>query len=159
MSTIKEKYLNDLLKNNEGIKILNKKFSTIITDKDFYKYGLLTQIIQALIKNGYTQTIFDNFNLILSLSLTDETFDILLIIKSIPNSNQLFSNNIEEIYLKLEGEEILEFIELLDKSKQDEIFKRNEFSYNLYKEGFIRESTLGNIIKGDLSIFIEELIK
>ena len=25
MSTIKEKYLNDLLKNNEGIKILNKK--------------------------------------------------------------------------------------------------------------------------------------
>ena len=143
MSTIKEKYLNDLLKNNEGIKILNKKFSTIITDKDFYKYGLLTQIIQTLIKNGYTQTIFDNFNLILSSSLTDETFDILLLIKSIPNSNQLFSNNIEEIYLKLEGEEILEFIELLDKSKQDEIFKRNEFSYNLYKEGFIRESTLG----------------
>lgn len=159
MSTIKEKYLNDLLKNNEGIKILNKKFSTIITDKDFYKYGLLTKIIQALIKNGYAQTIFDNFNLILSSSLPDETFDILLLIKSIPNSNQLFSNNIEEIYLKLEGEEILEFIELLDKSKQDEIFKRNEFSYNLYKEGFIRESTLGNIIKGDLSIFIEELIK
>ena len=159
MSTIKEKYLNDLLKNNEGIKILNKKFSTIITDKDFYKYGLLTQIIQTLIKNGYTQTIFDNFNLILSSSLTDETFDILLLIKSIPNSNQLFFNNIEEIYLKLEGEEILEFIELLDKSKQDEIFKKNEFSYNLYKEGFIRESTLGNIIKGDLSIFIEELIK
>lgn len=159
MSTKKGKYLNDLLKNNEGIKILNKKFSTIITDKDFYKYGLLTQIIQALIKNGYAQTIFDNFNLILSSSLTDETFDILLLIKSIPNSNQLFSNNIEEIYLKLEGEEILEFIELLDKSKQDEIFKRNEFSYNLYKEGFIRESTLGNIIKGDLSIFIEELIK
>ena len=127
MSTIKEKYLNDLLKNNEGIKILNKKFSTIITDKDFYKYGLLTQIIQTLIKNGYTQTIFDNFNLILSSSLTDETFDILLLIKSIPNSNQLFFNNIEEIYLKLEGEEILEFIELLDKSKQDEIFKRNEF--------------------------------
>lgn len=111
MSTIKEKYLNDLLKNNEGIKILNKKFSTIITDKDFYKYGLLTQIIQTLIKNGYTQTIFDNFNLILSSSLTDETFDILLLIKSIPNSNQLFFNNIEEIYLKLEGEEILEFID------------------------------------------------
>ena len=79
------------------IKILNKKFSTIITDKDFYKYGLLTQIIQTLIKNGYTQTIFDNFNLILSSSLTDETFDILLLIKSIPNSNQLFFNNIEEI--------------------------------------------------------------
>lgn len=127
MSTIKEKYLNDLLKNNEGIKILNKKFSTIITDKDFYKYGLLTQIIQTLIKNGYTQTIFDNFNLILSSSLTDETFDILLLIKSIPNSNQLFFNNIEEIYLKLEGEEILEFIELLDKSKQDEIFKKMNF--------------------------------
>mgnify|MGYP004467136417 FL=1 len=73
----------------------------------------MTTIIEVLIENGYTQTIFDNFKLILSSSLTDETFDVLLIIKDMSNSNQLFSNNIEEIYLKLEGEEILEFIELL----------------------------------------------
>ena len=159
MDNIKEKYIKDLLKSNEGIKILNQKFSTIITDKEFYRYGLLTTIIKVLIEKGYSQTIFDNFKLILSSSLTDEIFDILLIIKDMPNSNQLFSNNIQEIYLKLEGEEILEFIKLLDEPKQDEIFKRNEYSYKLYQEGFIRASTLANIIKGDLSIFIEELIK
>lgn len=155
----KEKYIKDLLQTTNGIKILSEKLNIIIQDKDFYKYGLLTQIIEKLIKNGYSEVVLDNFTLILNNALKDETLDIVTMISEIPAGEKELLNNIEFIYSKLDGEELLDFIELLDDNKKDEILKRNEYSYNLYNRGFIRASTLGGIIKGDLSTFIEELIK
>lgn len=159
MEEEKEKHLKKLLKSASGIKILSEKLSIIISDKEFYKYGLLTQIIEVLIKNGYGNVVLDNFSSILNNSLKDEVLEIVTMIAEIPGGEQTLVNNINTIYSKLEGEELLEFINLLDEEKKKEILQRNEFSYKLYKEGFIRESTLGGIIKGDLSIFIEELVK
>lgn len=155
----KENYLKNLLTNESGIKILSERLNIIIEDKDFYKYGLLIPIVKKLIENGYSKVVLDNFNVILKNALRDETLDIVLMIINVPNGNNIISKNIDLIFSKLDGEELVNFIDLLDGDKKEKILKRNEFSYNLYKKGFIRSSTLGGIIKGDLSIFVEEIIK
>lgn len=159
MEEEKEKYLRKLLQDTNGIKILSEKLNIIISDKNFYKYGLLTDILEKLIENGYSNVVLSNLTLILDKALKDETLEIITMVSEIPGGKMALLKNIDIIYLKLEGEEILEFIDLMDDNSQKEIFNKNKFSYYLYRNGFIRASTLGSIIKGDLSDFVEEVIK
>ena len=155
----KERYLNQLLQDENGIKLLDEKLTLIIEDKDFYKYGLLTQIIDKLIEKGYSKTVLNNFQLILDKALKEETLDVVTSVSVITEGEEKLLENVEKIYSKLDGEEVLDFIDLLNDQKKKEIFRKNKYTYDLYKNGYIRESTLGGIIKGDLSDFVEEIIK
>lgn len=95
MEEEKEKHLKKLLKSASGIKILSEKLSLIISDKEFYKYGLLTQIIEVLIKNGYGNVVLDNFSSILNNSLKDEVLEIVTMIAEIPGGEQTLVSNIK----------------------------------------------------------------
>ena len=155
----KEKYLNQLLQDENGIKLINEKLALIIEDKDFYKYGLLTQIVDKLIEKGYSKTVLNNFQLILEKALKEETLDVVISVSGTPEGEEKLLENVGKIYSKLDGEEVLDFIDLLNDEKKEEILRKNKYSYDLYENGFIRESTLGGIIKGNLSDFVEEIIK
>lgn len=155
----KEKYLNQLLQDENGIKLINEKLALIIEDKDFYKYGLLTQIVDKLIEKGYSKTVLNNFQLILEKALKEENLDVVTSVSETPEGEEKLLENAGKIYSKLDGEEVLDFIDLLNNEKKEEILRKNKYSYDLYENGFIRESTLGGIIKGNLSDFVEEIIK
>lgn len=155
----KEEYINMLLQSDNGVKVLSEKINILLEDKEFYQYGLLIPIIEKLIESGYEKTVLKHFSLILNKALKDETLEIIENVAKTSDGKHKILENIDNVLLKLDGEEILEFIDLLDDEKKDQILKKNKYTYELYENGYIRASTLGNIIKGDLTIFIEEIIK
>lgn len=155
----KEEYLRKLMQDENGISIISQKLETILTDKDFYKYDLLIPIIEKLIQSGHQRDILENFELILNKALTDETLDILTIISKAPEGKKILKNNINIIFLKLDGEDVIDFIDLLEEKDKKDILQKNQYAYELYKKELIRQSTLGGIIKGDLSDFVKEIIK
>lgn len=59
----------------------------------------------------------------------------------------------------MDGEDIVDFIDLLSDEKKQEMFERNEYSYNLYRQGLIRESTLGGIIKEMFRYLLKKSLK
>lgn len=155
----KEEYLKELLNNPSGAQILSDKLSQLLDDSEFYKYGLLVSIIEKLIDSGYEDTVISQFPHILKRALKDEILDIADLLSDVQEGQETLIQNATQIIAKLDGEDIVGFIELLSDEKKKKIFERNEYSYNLYRQGLIRESTLGGIIKGDVSIFVEEIIK
>ena len=155
----KEEYLKELLNNPSGAQILSDKLSQLLDDSEFYKYGLLVPIIEKLIDSGYEDTVISQFPHILKRALKDEILDIADLLSDVQEGQETLTKNATQVIAKLDGEDIVDFIELLSDEKKKEIFERNEYSYNLYRQGLIRESTLGGIIKGDVSIFVEEIIK
>lgn len=155
----KEEYLKELLNNPSGAQILSDKLSQLLDDSEFYKYGLLVPIIEKLIDSGYEDTVISQFSHILKRALKDEILDIADLLSDVQAGQETLIQNATQVIAKLDGEDIVGFIELLSDEKKKEIFERNEYSYNLYRQGLIRESTLGGIIKGDVSIFVEEIIK
>lgn len=65
----KEEYLNELLDNPGGARILSDKLSQLLDDKEFYKYGLLAPIIEKLLSSGYENTVLSQFSHILQRAL------------------------------------------------------------------------------------------
>lgn len=155
----KEEYLKELLNNPSGAQILSDKLSQLLDDSEFYKYGLLVPIIEKLIDSGYEDTVISQFPHILKRTLKDEILDIADLLSDVQAGQETLIQNATQVIAKLDGEDIVDFIELLSDEKKKEIFERNEYSYDLYRQDLIRESTLGGIIKGDVSIFVEEIIK
>ena len=155
----KEKYLKKLLSSHEGMRILSDRLEDVITDKEFYKLGLLTEIVDMLILNGYGQAILARFPIILKQALRDEVLPIVHSIFRVEGGKEIINKNIKSICNRLDGEDIVEVINLLGDEQKEKIALRNSFAYELYSEGLIGENVLGSIIKADVSIFIEEIIK
>ena len=137
----KEEYLNELLENPSGAQVLSDKLSQLLEDKEFYKYGLLVPIIEKLLSSGYENTVLSQFSHILQRALKDEILDIAEMISDVPEGQETLTNNATQVIARLDGEDIVDFIDLLSDEKKQEMFERNEYSYNLYRQGLIREST------------------
>ena len=155
----KEAYLRSILNNKDQISILSEKLSRIISDKDFYKYGLLEEIVDKLIECGYGETIINNFLLLIQVSIEDETMHVVNKVALLQGGKDILKTNLQAIYSKLDGEDIPEVIKLLDEEEQKRIKLRNSYAYDLYEKELIGENSLGSIIKSDMSIFVEEVIK
>ena len=82
----------------DNIKLLIQKLDEIVSDKDFYRFNLLNEILDALRKSEQGQKkILDNFLKLLSSSLEEDTLYLLETTAEIPNGKSVIYNNLKRI--------------------------------------------------------------
>lgn len=151
----KVKLIKELLK-PENMKVLENKLPEILRDKDFYKFGLLEDIINSLkITQDGQKAILENFEELLNNAYEDEAFYLVKAVLDIKDGQKMIVDNISKIYKKLDVEEIPEFIELLEEKEQNRIKEENSYAYELFEKELIDEDTLGSIIKSQMNDFVK----
>lgn len=150
--------IKELLKPENRI-VLENKLPEILRDKDFYKFGLLENIINSLEKTpDGEKAILENFEELLNNAYDDEAFYIVKVVSNIEEGQKMLVNNIYNIYKKLDVEEIPKFIELLEEKERKKIKEENSYGYELFEKKLIDEDTLGSIIKSQMNDFVKIMI-
>lgn len=140
--------------------LLIQKFDIIISDNDFYKFNILSELLEILKNsNQGKEKILSNFLKLLDNSFEDETIHLLEVVQGIPGGKEIIYNNIKQVYKKIDVEDIPEMIEMLDTEAKKAVYKENKFAYELRKKELIDDEILGTIIKSRMSDFVKLMIE
>lgn len=143
----------------ENINLLIQKLDEIVSDKDFYRFNLLNEILDALRKSEQGQKkILDNFLKLLSSSLEEDTLYLLETTAEIPNGKSVIYNNLKQVYKKVDVADIPSIIEMLKDEAQESIYQENSFAYKLRERELIDDDVLGAIIKSRMSDFVKIML-
>lgn len=154
----KIKIIKQLLE-TENINLLIQKFDEIISDKDFYRFNLLNEILDALRKSEQGQEkVLNNFLRLLSNSFEEDTMYLLEVTAEIPNGKDAIYNNLNQVYKKVDVVDIPSMIEMLEDEAQESIYQENSFAYELRERELIDDDVLGAIIKSRMSDFVKIML-
>lgn len=154
----KVKVIKQILQ-TENINLLIQKLDEIISDKDFYRFNLLNEILDALRKSEQGQKkILDNFLKLLSSSFEEDTLYLLETTAEIPNGKSVIYNNLKQVYKKVDVADIPSMIEMLEDEAQESIYQENSFAYKLRERELIDDDVLGAIIKSRMSDFVKIML-
>lgn len=144
----------------ENLNLLIQKFDEIVSDKDFYRFNILNELLE-ITKNSTQgkEKILNNFLKLLNNSFEDDTLHLLEVVQEIPGGKEIIYNNLKQVYKKIDVEDIPEMVEMLEKEAKEAIYEENKFAYELKDNELIDDEILGTIIKSRMSDFVKLMIE